>query len=83
MTPWFFRPLKSDLAPNTIFTLGRLQPLYFGHYKENKKNLEWHLSRFLNKLDEPVVTMAGYTLLSKKYSQLKTFITYTPTKIQF
>ena len=82
MTPWFFRPLKSDFAPNAIFTLDRPQPT-FGHYEENKKNLDRHLSRFLNKLDEPVLTMAGYTLLSKKYSQSKKLIAYTPTKIQF
>ena len=82
MTPWFFRPLKSDFAPNARFTLDSPQPT-FGHYEKIKKNLEWPSARFLNKLDESVLTMAGYTLWSKKYSQSKKFITYTPTKIQF
>ena len=53
MTPWFFRPLKSDFAPNAIFTLDMPQPT-FGHYEKYIKNLDWHLSPFLNKLDEHV-----------------------------
>ena len=36
MTPWFFRPLKSDFAPNTRFTFDSPQPT-FGHYEKIKK----------------------------------------------